>query len=233
MKSFLTVVCFVAALAAPAHAARQTRGGFGWFGPYVAAVNFDGLNAAFANAGITGKLESMHWMLGGGGYALVDGVVIGGSGWGGTQTVASDSLRARVEIGGGAFELGYSVLSMKHLRVAPVLGIGGGGYTIELQKLTPAVGSFGDLLKNPGRTATVSYSSFQLSPQLMITMPISFVGVQLKGGYIYSPMTPEWELKDEGNLNLGPSVAKGTPYASLDVVFGAAGGDRPRRRHRD
>jgi hypothetical protein len=160
----------------------------------------------------------------------VDRIVIGGSGWGGSQTIASDSLRARVSISGGEFDLGYSLISIRHLIVAPVLGIGGGGYTIELQKLTPDVPNFGQLLQYPGRTSTVSYSSFTLTPQLMIVVPVSFVGLQLRGGFTYAPMTPEWMLEDGGKLLNGPTVAKGMPFASLNVVFGGFGTGS--RRHK-
>ncbi len=201
-------------------AAPPINGGFGCFGPTVGIVNFDGLTDAFAEGGAHAEAGSMQWGFGGAGFALIDRLVIGGSGWGGSQTVGSDSLRATVEIAGGEFDLGYQLLSTKHLLIAPVLGIGGGGYTIELQKLTPTPLKFDELLKNPGRTGRVSFSSLILSPQLMITVPIKFVGLQLRGGYCYTPATPEWGLEGEGKLASGPAIAKGMPFATLNVVFG-------------
>jgi hypothetical protein len=217
-------------LVSVAAAARPVNGGFGCFGPTVGFVNFDGLNAAFDSGGITRQLGSMHWGFGGAGYALIDRIVIGGSGWGGSQTVASDSLRAQVEISGGEFDLGYQVFSMKHLIVAPMLGIGGSGYTIELQKLSGTIPSFNELLLNPGRTSKVSFSSFSITPQLMVTVPISFVGLQLRGGYCYTPTNPEWELENGGKLPSGPTISKGMPFATLNVVFGGFEGGT--RRHR-
>jgi len=217
------------ALTSLAVAAPPVNGGFGCFGPVVGFADFSGLNQAFAGAGIAKELNSMHWGFGGGGFALVNRVVIGGSGWAGSQTVGSDSLRAQVEIGGGEFDIGYQVFSTRHLLVAPVLGIGGYGYTIELQKLSGAPLSFDELLKDPGRTSSVSFSSFTLSPQLMVTVPISFVGLQLRGGYCYTPTNPEWELQDGGKLSSGPAISKGMPFASLNVVFGGfEGGTRGR-----
>ena len=114
---------------------------------------------------------------------------------------------------GGEFDIGYQVLSMKNLVVAPMLGIGASGYDIELQKLAGDVTNFGKLLENPGRTSTVSTSSFLLNPHLMITIPISFVGIQLKGGWMFTPTNDGWELADGGKLNTGPTIAKGMPYA--------------------
>jgi hypothetical protein len=174
----------------------------------------------------------MQWGLGGAGYALIDRVVIGGSGWGSSQTVASDSLRAQVEIAGGEFDLGYQVFSIKHLLIAPMLGIGGSGYTIELQKLSGTIPSFNELLLNPGRTSTVSFSSLSLTPQLMITVPISFVGLELRGGYAYTPMNPEWQLENGGELPTGPTISKGMPFVTLNVIFGGFEGGTSRRRGR-
>jgi len=219
-------------LAAAAVAAPPLNGGFGCFGPTVGIVDFGGLNRAFEEGGVqlTHNPSSMQWGFGGAGFALVDRVVIGGGGWGGSQTVGSDSLRASIEIAGGEFDLGYQVLSMKHLLIAPVLGIGGGGYTIELQALSTDPLTFDSLLANPGRTSTVSFSSLTLSPQLMVTVPISFVGVQLRGGYCYTPMTPTWGLAGGGKLASGPAIAKGMPFVTLNIVFGAFEGGKRRAR---
>ena len=234
MRSHVAVMVLVALLAATAVAVPPVNGGFGCFGPSVGLVNFDGLNAAFCGADTSfGKLNSMHWGFGGAGFALIDRIVIGGSGWDGSQTVASDSLRAQVEISGGEFDLGYQVLSIEHLLVAPVLGIGGSGYSIELQKLSGDVPNFDSLLQHPGRTSTVSFSTFSLTPQLMVTVPIDFVGLQLRGGYAYTPMNPEWQLDNGGKLPTGPAIAKGMPFATLSVVFGGfEGGTRKRGKRR-
>ncbi len=229
MKRHLVRLLLAVLLASTAIAAKPVNGGFGCFGPTVTFIDASGLNAAFAPHGMT-ELGSLQWGFGGAGYALIDRIVIGGSGWGSSQTVASDSLRARVSISGGEFDLGYSLISIPHLIVAPVLGIGGDGYTIELQNLTGDVPNFGQLLLKPGRTSTVSFSSFSLAPQLMVVVPVSFVGLQIRGGYAYLPMTPEWELADGGKLLNGPTVGKGMPFASLNVVFGGFESDS--RRHK-
>lgn len=218
-------------LASAAAAAPPINGGFGCFGPTVGIGDFSGLDNAPAAGGITQKLGSLQWGFGGAGFALIDRVVIGGSGWGSSQTVGSESLRATIEIAGGEFDLGYQVYSMEHLLVAPVLGIGGGGYTIELQKVSGEPGTFGELLANPGRTSRISFSGLTLSPQLMVTVPISFVGLQIRGGYCYTPVTPEWGLEGGNKLSSGPAISKGMPFATLNVVFGGfRGGTRRRGR---
>ena len=230
MTDRVTSMLLVALIAATAFAGPPVNGGFGCFGPTVGLGDFSGLNDAFhaADSGF-GKLGSLHWGFGGAGYAVVNRVVIGGAGWGGSQTVGSDKLRASVEVAGGEFDLGYQVLSLQHLLIAPVLGIGGGGYTIELQKLSGAPLTFDSLLVNPGHTCKVSFSSLTLSPQLMVTVPISFVGLQLRGGYCYSPTNPEWELENGGKLASGPTIAKGMPFVTLNVVFGGFEGGKRKK----
>jgi hypothetical protein len=216
-------------LASVVVAAPPINGGFGCFGPTVGIGDFSGLDDALATGSITQKLGSLQWGFGGAGFALIGRIVIGGSGWGSSQTVGSESLRATVEIAGGEFDLGYQIFSMEHLLIAPVLGIGGGGYTVELQKLSEAPLTFGQLLESPGRTSKVSFSGLTLSPQLMITVPISFVGVQLRGGYCYTPGKPQWGLEGGSRLSWGPAISKGMPFATLNVVFGGFEGG-PRRR---
>jgi len=232
MVRCLICLWLLALVAATPVAAKPVNGGFGCFGPMLGMVDFTGLDNALQTGGVNQKLSSFHWGFGGAGYALIDRIVLGGSGWAGSQTVGSDSLRVQVEIGGGEFDLGYAALSVRHLIVAPVLGIGGGGYTIELQKLSATAPNFDELLKHPGRTSKVSYSSLSLSPQLMVTVPISFVGLQFRGGYCYTPMSPEWELESGGKLPSGPTISKGMPFATLNVVFGGFEGGARRRRGR-
>jgi len=223
------LILVVLALAATAVAAPPFNGGFGCFGPMVGIVNFSGLDDALATGGITQKLGSMQWGFGGAGFALIDRVVIGGSGWGSSQTVGSNDLRATVEIAGGEFDLGYQLFSLKRLLIAPMLGIGGSGYTIELQKLSGMPPTFDSLLQNPGYTSKVSFSGLTLSPQLMITVPISFVGLQLRGGYCYTPMNPQWGLEGGSKLAQGPAISKGMPFVTLNVVFGGFEGGTRRR----
>lgn len=222
----VAVLALVAVLTGIATAAnRGAGGGVGSFGPTMMLADFADLNAAFDRAGITERIGGTQWGFGGAGYAFVDRVVIGGAGWGGSQTVANNQLSARLNLSGGEFDVGYSVLLLKHLIVTPMLGIGGTGNSIELYKVQSGVPSLDSLLTNPGRTSTVSFGSFLLNPQLMVTVPISFVGLQLKGGYMFTPAAPDWELAGGGRLT-GPALPKGAPFVGLNICFGGIGTDR-------
>jgi hypothetical protein len=222
----VVMLVLVTLLAGVAPAAKRgTGGGIGSFGPTMMLADFADLNAAFGRAGITQRIGGTQWGFGGAGYAFMDRVVIGGAGWGGSQTIASDRLSARLNLSGGEFDVGYSVLQLKHLIVTPMLGIGGTGNSIELHEVLPGVPSLDSLLVNPGRTSTVNFGSFLLNPQLMVTVPISFVGLQLKGGYIFTPAAPDWELAGGGRLT-GPALPKGAPFIGLNVCFGGIGTGR-------
>ncbi len=225
MKKVLTVTLLLAlALGTTALAGKRSQrsGGFGGFGPTVAFADFNDLNSELAKKDVE-ELSSLHWMMGGSGYAHIGRIVIGGSGWGGTQTVSSESLRIRVDLGGGHFEAGYCLLNMRHLIVTPMLGIGAQGYTITLEGLLGSVPGFGALLENPGRTSQIAFTEFTITPELAITIPVTFIGLQLKAGYAYTPTTPEWKLSDGASLNRGPKVAKGYPFVNLNIIFGGFG----------
>ncbi|MFO7676664.1 MAG: hypothetical protein R6X12_10160 [bacterium] len=207
--------------ARPAARQGQPGGGFGWFGPTLAFVDFNGMNSELGQVGVD-VLNSAHWQFGGGGHFYTNRVVIGGSGQGGSQTVALDSLVVRVDIGGGRFEAGYAVLTLKHLVVTPILGIGGSAYSVTVESRR-APSSFRELLTEPGPSSTVEFSGIGLTPLLQVTMPISFVGVQLRGGYALMPMNPAWKFPNGGSLPRGPGVARGYPFASLNVALGGFG----------
>lgn len=199
--------------------AQGTTGGMGTFGPTLGLINFKEVNAAFERAGIK-KLSSPHWMFGGGGYAIANRVLIGGAGWGGTQTVTSESVTCRLSYGGGEFRAGYVVLDLKHLLIAPTLGIGGGGYTMHLQPYNQSPPHFDSLLLHPGRSTRISYSGFILTPHIALIIPISFVGVELRGGYTFGPFASGWELDDNSVLRDSPKMANANPFFSLNVLFG-------------
>jgi len=217
------VVCLLtAAIAGSALGADAVENRFVGVGPTVLFGDFSGLNDAFARQGI-GKLSSTHAVAGLSGFGVFGRAVFGFGGWDGDQTVSSDSLTAKVTIRGGEFNIGYCVVKQAHLLVAPVLGIGGNVYNIALAPVNSDFSSFNNMLQHPRRTSSVSSAALLLSPQLMVTVPISFVGLQLRGGYQYQPLSSAWWLSDGGRLLEGPSVAKGTPFAALSIVFGATG----------
>lgn len=215
-KTFLLVLILLTLVSA-----RTTAGGYGAFGPCIALLNYEKINNTFQRYGFT-SLSNRHWLFGGGGYALTNRVLIGGAGWGGTQSVVSESLNVlcQVNYGGGEFRTGYVIFDFRHLLVAPGLGIGGGGYSISLSPENRTVPSFDTLLTNPGRTSTVDFSGFSLNPQLTFILPFSFIGLELRGGYNIGPLGANWRLEDGGTILRGPEMTKGNLWFSLNIILG-------------
>ncbi len=231
MKRSFAALALVLFVAAPAVCFGRTwGGGFGYFGPTVGMTDVDGLNQVFSRNGYISEFSSMHWLMGGGGYALINRVVIGGSGAGGTQSIASNNTRCRLEIGGGHFEVGYMPLVMKHLFLGPALGIGGWSYSLTLEPTAGDVQNLDSLLAHPGRTSQVSLSRLTLTPEIIVHVPISFVGVQLKAGYTYAPTGQDWTMADGNKLLNGPKIASGTVFANVNVAFGGMDQERRRRK---
>lgn len=235
-RCFAALLAGFVLLAGPVEArktARPTRagGGFGWFGPTLSFINYDGMNAELGAVGVD-ALSSTHWQFGGGGHFYASRIVIGGSGQGGSQTVASDSAVVRVDVGGGQFEAGYSVLTLKHLVVTPMLGIGGNAYSVTVERRR-VPNNFREFLAEPGPSSSIEFAGIGLAPLLQVTVPISFVGLQLRGGYALMPMNPAWKFPSGGSLPRGPAVARGYPFVSLNVAFGGFDISARRTRSKD
>jgi len=218
MKRPLAVCLLSAAIASSALGVDGVKGRFVGLGPTFLFGDFSGLIDAFARQGI-GKLSSTHTTTGCSGFGVFGRAVFGFAGWDGDQTVSSESLAAKVTIRGGELNIGYCVVKQAHLLVAPVFGIGVNVYDVALAPINSDLSSFDNLLQHPRRTSSASSTALLLSPQLMVTVPISFVGLQLRGGYQYQPASSKWKLSEGGQLQEGPSMAKGTPFVALSVVF--------------
>jgi hypothetical protein len=202
---------------------KSEAGGWGGFGPYVGFFNPDDFNKFMADRGFDQeKLARQHFMFGGGGLAVVDRVTIGGYGFGGHQRSSSAAKVLYVDYGFGAFELGYLLLCCDHLKLGPALGIGGGGYTLTLTPSSRTLPSFDTLLENGVQSWTISNSSFTLAPAITVLVPINWVGLMLKGGYLYSPAAADWKIGDIPIAAPAPPLHSSGPFLSLQVVFGGS-----------
>jgi membrane-associated protease RseP (regulator of RpoE activity) len=193
-------------------------GGAGYFGPAVSLVDYKNINTVFQNHNLP-SLKREHFMFGGGGYGQIERIRIGGYGVGGTQSVGNDSLNVDLSLGLGFFELGYSLVYTKHFLMTPFLGIGGGGITLKITPLTPRPTSLDDILTTPTGVNKVTKSGLVLHPGLAIDIPLSFTGLSIKAGYLYSPVTGSWQLEDQGKIN-GPDFNLQGFYTSLNIFFG-------------
>lgn len=166
------------------------------------------------------SLDDQVFTYGGGAWGG-KGVMVGGWGFGGSRMFENADVSVKLNYSGGFFEPGYFINIWKGFGVWPALGIGG---TSVSMKLRPVLGDvdFGDLLDNPARTSEVDYSTFTLAPALSIIIPIKFVAIQIKGGYMWSPLHGEWSLEDGAQLRLGPDIQPSGIFVNAGLLFGGS-----------
>ncbi|MBD3285465.1 hypothetical protein GF359_03445 [candidate division WOR-3 bacterium] len=212
-----TVVIAVLLIATASFASAR---GYGGFVLSYMMPNLDELSTEFTDQGLD-PLEDELVTFGGGGWGGTN-VMVGGWGFGGARTTDGDSVSVKLNFGGGFFEPGYFINIFRGFGIMPSVGIGGTSVSMELR---PRLGDveFDSLLINPGRTSKVHYNTFTVAPSLTIIIPIEFIALQLKGGYMWSPFSGGWELEDGAEIWNTPDVEPSGIYAQAGILFG--GGD--------
>jgi hypothetical protein len=202
-------------------------GGWGFFGPYGAMFNFDDLNTHLQAAPFhfTDKFAKNQFMFGGGGMAISDNITIGGYGFGGKQSIHSDSLHIRMaaDYGGGMFELGWLPVATKHFKFGPALGLGGAGFALRATNARGYEPDFDSLLLHGARTWEISNSNFTLAPALNIMVPVSWAGIYLKVGYLLTLFDRDWDASSI-ELSNSPNLRASGPFASLQIMLGSSSG---------
>lgn len=149
----------------PLSAQQAQSQGEGFGGPMVGGIYYDmdDLNSRLSDLGF-GQLDNTLFIIGGRAYGLIgDRVLMGGSGFGILgQTVQTDSVTARFSGGMGFFDFGYALLKINNYSLVPLIGIGGGGVTLNLEPRQLAAPSFDSVLLDPRRTASLSAAGFAL-----------------------------------------------------------------------
>ena len=210
-----------------AHHAEHREGGAGYFAIGTNVLGVDALNDRLSAFGYP-TFGSAFLSLGGGGYGLIGGrVLLGGEGHGLIRP--SQSVRGRdVSVGGGygLATIGYLAVTRSSWRVYPQLGVGAGGFTVDIGSAGEAT-EFDDVLDNPNRRAELSRGSLLVSLALNATYAFSGakepggfrLGVQ--AGYLLAPYSSDWQL-DADALADGPDAGFDGPFIRL--LIGGGGG---------
>lgn len=191
--------------------------GAGYFGPGMTIFKYGELNTRLANHGFD-TINDRQFTFGGGGWGQSKRVRFGGFGMGGGKTMVNDTVSIELGYGVGFFEVGYSLINTKHFIFTPMLGIGGGGLGLKITAIRPPT-SVDSLLNYPGGKSQLSYGGLAMYPGFAIDIPISVIGLSLKGGYIWSPINSGWQHEGFGVIN-GPKINLDGPFASLGIMFG-------------
>jgi len=223
-KIFITAALIVAGLSATAQVA-PVNGGAGHFRFGYANYQMKGMNNWLNDR--YPQLKNDFIAIGGGGYGIINNLVIGGEGLGARgTTVTKDTLSITPVIGSGMFNLGYLVYHRHNLLVYPMIGIGGLGASFRFSEVD-----------NPGsatnhvKAEPYNYSCGSLVLGVSVGADKFFmfgeedggISVSLKAGYNYALRNGNWK-KD--NLETGgPNVNLSGFYLTLGFGGGGFGVD--------
>lgn len=201
-------------------------GGAGFFAIGIHSIDIASLNTRLDNAGYP-TFASTTVSIGGGGYGVVNRILLGGEGH--ALLTGDKGVNGRdvsVGAGYGLFTLGYLFQPSSSLRVYPQLGFGGGGLELEIGSQGDAQ-EFDDVLDAPNRSATVGRAS--LLVRLGAGLEYEFSGpdetggfrLGLRAGYMLAPVHSDWTL-DETTLSGGPDATLQGPFLHLTIGGGGS-----------
>jgi hypothetical protein len=233
LASFLFLVCNMHPLVAQEKTEPNSQacgpqycGGFGYFTFSSEMINTSELNHSLEQSGYAAFGPSMpSW--GGGGMFVIHNFMIGGQGAGyfGQQR-SSDISTADLRGGYGQASIGYLFRTTKRSVLFPVIGIGGGGMTLNTGP-NSSPGDFSQQLKSPSGTLSASAGGWFLTAEL--TFNHFFLASELQGffigaraGYRYSPES--WKFTNNGNAyGNSPGINMNGLYLTLLIGGGGIG----------
>ncbi|MDX5348974.1 MAG: hypothetical protein LPK19_17215 [Hymenobacteraceae bacterium] len=176
-------------------------GGFGQFNIGVLHTDYSALNSRLETMGYSG-LDETELVTGGSGYGVIKKLIIGGEGYATrVQKSSANNVKVEAHTEGGMFQLGYVAYGKNHLLLYPLLGVGHRETSIEF---LPQDGTtFNDVLMEPGRSSTLTYSNTILHASVNATYFIHS-GATVNGGLLlgikaganFRPGTGEWSANE-------------------------------------
>ena len=148
------------------------------------------------------RFSNDQLLFGGGGRSFIGNFIIGGSGQGMIgDTHTSDSLKMQLSGGMGTMDLGYLVFNRQQLKIYPMLGLGGGGYQVQISENENLTAD--EVREDPGREITVGTGGFIADVSLnMNFLPVveqsedgsayGGLNIGLRAGYTYGVRFDEW-----------------------------------------
>jgi len=203
---------------------KKINGGF-------AHLNFSGeqLNLANLNSLLSfnnyGAISSTNFSFGGSGAYVINNFIAGGGGaWLTNSKTGNSSNSLDLKGGYGYFNFGYVVRSNKHSLLYPTVGIGGGGYTILVNKNNQQ-NDFSQQLKSPSGMISLDAGGWMTTIQLTYQYYLSKKTLEgfcigIKAGYKYSPYN--WSTKmNNTTLANSPKINMNGFY--LTIILGGGG----------
>ena len=217
--------------------------GYNGFTVGIMNTNLSTLNSAMNAAGY-GSFDNTQPFYGCMGYGIIkDRVMLGyWSGFNG-QSTESQLNKAKLHTGVGFGNVGYSVINATHYKLIPFIGVGAGGYILNLSPIEQGSPEIHDVLTDPRRTAcmTTGYIALELGLNNHFSFNVfdkleddeikTFrIGGNVRMGILYPVARCDWDFMDFGEFGefgdrddtfKGPGTAsKPALYVSLSVLFG-------------
>ncbi len=211
--------------------AEEKHGGFGAgyfsFGPNW--IQISKLNAVLTSAGYS-PLTSHVVALGGGGFGGKKRLIWGGEGFGfSSGSVTAHSNEIRLGGGYGLFNLGYLLYKRPRLGLYPLLGFGGGGFSLQIASQNKPA-SFEALLQKPEGNLQLTSGEFLLNVGVgfytLLATPkrpdrIGGFLLGIRVGYLISAFRSNWTAGNEEIPN-SPEAPFAGPY--IHFMIGGGGG---------
>lgn len=172
-------------------------------------------------------LEHGQIIMGGMGFGSRGRLVFGGTGYAMIGDMQyHDSYSYEASGGFGLFNLGYIAAYTSHLRLIPMLGLGGGGYGLDI--LYTENLDLDQITEDPGYHLSVSNSvtvidvgvQVYLFPEIKTGSSGGFT-LALRAGYTYGITMDEW-MHNAGYVSGIEQMDISSPY--LTILFGFTGG---------
>jgi hypothetical protein len=209
---------------ADSHDDEHDNGGKGYFAIGWSALDLGPLNDVLQANGYRRFTEDFL-SLGGGGYGVLGRFVIGGQGHGylgegRDVALGGQNFRSEVSAGMGFVDLGWVLWSSNGWALTPLVGLGGGGLTLQIDALSAP--TFGEVLAQPGHRSKLSTGGF------LIDLGASFDFLLrrddgerrsgplfgLRAGWVLSPIEGGWELEGR-DIAGGPDLGVSGPYVRI------------------
>jgi hypothetical protein len=192
--------------------------GFGGFVLSYTMPDFSTLSSEFQAHGLP-AIDDEIITYGGGAWGGERNLMIGVWGFCGGRDFDGDSGSVNLNYGGVFFEPGYFINIFRGFGIMPSAGLGMSRIRLNLREILTDV-DFGDLLDDPTRTSVAKYRTFTAAPALAINIPIEFIVIQIKGGYMWSPIDGKWKMEDGANASDFPQIDPSGLFASAGLLFG-------------
>jgi len=197
-------------------------GGLGYFNAGVNFLNFDKLNKVLSDNGLA-QFGNGVVSLGGGGFFIVNNVMIGGEGFSFlSQKKDKENYRSIISGGAGFFKLGYILHQRNNFQIYPMIGIGGGG--LDLKVIDKTERNFNNAISER-KDFNASFSALVFDVSVGADLKLGKYGyfiLGVKTGYLFSPVVGKWKAGNEVDLKEGPEQGINGFY--LKVSIGGGGG---------